>query len=426
THATTLGWLAQAQLSTGDYGASLRTARQAVAAYRAVGNAPDERAAGLAWVLQLLAHSAERAGEIDEARAALGEAVELCAALAARNDASRAYHAAVLAAWFDLLTRHGRADEAGDVAVAAAPRLRDYPPSAAVCRLLCGAAAAHNRAGRLDEARSVIDDAVRVAVSVNDNAGLVQALILRARSFEKSNNLYDAISTVDEAIAALPSRASVDPVPANDTDVLVHGYRAELLASIGDLPAAEASAREAVVIGRAVKGSQHLGPVLAGFAQILRDQHRHDEAARVGAEAAQMYRAAVARDSSKTPRLLACLRLRAHDLVAIGRADEAIPDVEEALEAARRLRGSDAEVGIDELARSLRIAARVYAAADRLNDAIGALRTLRDLAREHPTDLRRTLARAAFTEALRAAPQTLPGAWEAVTQQPYPGENAPT
>ena len=67
----------------------------------------------------LLAHAAERASEIDEARAALGEAVEQSAALASRNDAGRAHHAAVLAAWFDLLTRHGRAKEAHDVAVAA-------------------------------------------------------------------------------------------------------------------------------------------------------------------------------------------------------------------------------------------------------------------------------------------------------------------
>lgn len=78
------------------------------------------------------------------------------------------------------------------------------------------------------------------------------------------------------------------------------------------------------------------------------------------------------------------------------------------------------------LARSLRIAARAYAAADRLDRSVAALRTLRDLARDHPTGLRTDLARAAFAEALREAPQTLPGAWEAVTTQLYPGENPPS
>jgi tetratricopeptide (TPR) repeat protein len=237
-------------------------------------------------------------------------------------------------------------------------------------------------------------------------------------------DLHGAIEALDDAVAALPSRASVDPAPADDTDVLVLGYRAEMLAKVGDLDAAEASAREAVAIGRAVEGSAGLRVVLSRLAQILRDQHRHDEAARLGAEHAQVCRAEVVRDPTKAQLLLTSLGLRVHDLVAVWRPGEAIPDVEEALDVSRRLRDRDAGAGADELARSLRVAARAYAAADRLDQAVAALRALRDLARGHPTALRTDLAREAFTEALREAPQTLLGAWEgAVTNEAYPGES---
>jgi hypothetical protein len=54
--------------------------------------------------------------------------------------------------------------------------------------------------------------------------------------------------------------------------------------------------------------------------------------------------------------------------------------------------------------------------------AIAALRTLRDLARDHPTELRTGLARAAFTEALRRHRRRCRA--RAITTQPYPGENA--
>lgn len=70
--------------------------------------------------------------------------------------------------------RQARVDEARDAVVAAAPRLRTYPPSAVVRGLFRNAGAALIRAGRLDEARRFADDAVRVAVSLGDHAGLVQ------------------------------------------------------------------------------------------------------------------------------------------------------------------------------------------------------------------------------------------------------------
>jgi tetratricopeptide (TPR) repeat protein len=413
--ATALAWLAHAHMCTENFPAAYATAERAAAALRAL---PGKEVA-LGWALSILAHAAEKTNDTTRALAALDEAVDIYGRAAATDDSYREEHARLLSSRFDLRCRLGLTDQAV-AEVLTAPSLRDYPPTEALRHLFFAAGTALNRAGRRAEAAPLIDDAIRFAAAIGNTQAHVNAVLVRVAILEKTDRLDDALEAIDDATVVLRQRAAADPTALGDLDVIVLAYRAELLAKQNLLDEAETTAREAVSIGRTVAESGGLAMALSLLAQILGDKHQHDEAARLWAESATLRRSEVAGDPAGAAGLLRALRGRIRDLIAIRRAGEAIVAVEEAIEVSRRLGEHNTDTGTDEVARSLGVAARAYAAVGELTQAVAMLRELNDLAHSYPSDFRRTVSRDSFASALREAPQELPNAWRIATQRPYP------